>query len=135
MTENLYIPSSGPMQRPESVEQAAEVLKEQTFPAPNTQKVKFHTREFTSVCPKTGQPDFGEVTIEYTPDGLCLESKSVKFYLWAFREHGAFTEQLASQIADDVQAAIDPREVTVTVLQWPRGGVGLQAVATRTKEG
>lgn len=134
MTNSLYIPTSGPMNRPDSTEQAAKVLAEQAFDAPNVQVVTFTSSEFTSVCPITGQPDFGTVSIEYQPEAKCLESKSVKFYLWAYRNEGAFCESLAARIADDVVSAIQPRHVKVTVVQTPRGGIGLTAVAERSSE-
>ena len=134
MTNSLYIPTSGPMNRPDSTEQAAKVLVEQAFDAPNVQVVTFTSSEFTSVCPITGQPDFGTVSIEYQPGAKCLESKSVKFYLWAYRNEGAFCESLAARIADDVVSAIQPRHVKVTVVQTPRGGIGLTAVAERSSE-
>ena len=134
MTNSLYIPTSGPMNRPASTEQAAKVLAEQAFDAPNVQVVTFTSSEFTSVCPITGQPDFGTVSIEYQPGAKCLESKSVKFYLWAYRNEGAFCESLAARIADDVVSAIQPRHVKVTVVQTPRGGIGLTAVAERSSE-
>ena len=122
------------MNRPASTEQAAKVLAEQAFDAPNVQVVTFTSSEFTSVCPITGQPDFGIVSIEYQPGAKCLESKSVKFYLWAYRNEGAFCESLAARIADDVVSAIQPRHVKVTVVQTPRGGIGLTAVAERSSE-
>lgn len=130
-TASLYIPTSGPMKRPESVEQAAQVLAEQAFPAPDVQLVSFASSEFTSLCPITGQPDFGTIGIEYQPDQKCLESKSVKFYLWAYRNEGAFCESLAARIADDIVRAIEPRRVKVTVTQTPRGGLSLHAIAER----
>lgn len=133
MTEkkDRYIPTSGPMPRPESPHEAAKELADQAFKAPmGLGEITFHTKEFTSVCPKTGQPDYGEVEICYVPSDKCLESKSVKFYLWSYREHGAYTETLAFLIARDVMMAISPRSLRVTVTQYPRGGVGLKAVAT-----
>ncbi len=100
----------------------------ETFPAPTgLSSVKFCTEEFTSLCPVTGQPDFCTVTIEYKPDSLCLESKSLKLYLWTFREHGAFCEALACEIAQDIAAAIAPSAIVVTVAQRPRGGISLEA--------
>ena len=87
--------------------------------------------EFTSICPKTGQPDFGTVTIEYEPAKLCIESKSLKYYLWSYRNEGAFNESLAAQIADDVVYAIKPKSLTVRVTQSVRGGIALVAEARR----
>src|SRR3954469_6803074 len=106
------LPSTGPIPRPENPQEAREVLKAEAFPAPNTQLVTLMGTEFTSICPKTGQPDFGSVTIEYEPNTLCIESKALKYYLWSYRNEGAFCEALAAQIADDVVYAIAPHAVT-----------------------
>jgi 7-cyano-7-deazaguanine reductase len=119
--------------RPENPDEAREVLKAEAFDAPNVQQVTLETHEFTSLCPKTGQPDFGTVTIEYTPSRRCLESKALKYYLWSFRNEGAFCESLAARIADDVVYAIEPWSVKVQVTQTPRGGIGLVATALRTR--
>ena len=73
------LPAVGPLPRPESVEQAREMLKTESFPAPDVQVVTMEATEFTSVCPRTGQPDFGSVSIEYVPGERCLESKALKF--------------------------------------------------------
>ena len=127
------LPRSGPLPRPESPEEAREVLKAEAFDAPDVQQVTMESHEFTSLCPKTGQPDFGTVTIEYTPAHRCLESKAVKYYLWSFRDQGAFCEALAARIADDVVYAIQPWSVKVSVTQTPRGGIGLVATALRTR--
>ncbi len=132
MNNDLYIPTSGPMKRPESPEQAAQVLAEQAFEAPNVQRISITTSEFTSVCPITGQPDFGSVSIEYQPGAKCLESKAVKFYLWSFRNEGSFCESLAARIADDIVNAIAPRYLKVTLTQTPRGGLGIAVVAERS---
>ncbi|MDQ0158135.1 preQ(1) synthase [Alkalibacillus sp. S2W] len=134
MSENYYLPRSGPMPRPESVEHGREILKEEAFPAPNVQTVSFNALEFTAVCPKTGQPDFGRVEISYTPNEKCIESKSFKFYLWSFRDQGAFCESLAAQIADDFVYAIDPLHVEVTVHQSARGGIELSTKAVRDRD-
>ncbi|WP_458412039.1 preQ(1) synthase [Schinkia sp. CFF1] len=131
MKENYYLPRSGPMPRPTSVEEAREVLKNESFPAPNVQEITFRALEFTAVCPKTGQPDFGRVEISYVPNEKCIESKSLKFYLWSYRDHGAYCESLAANIADDVVYAIHPKRVAVTVYQTARGGIELQTTAIR----
>ncbi len=84
------LPASGPLPKPESPREAREVLKAEAFPAPNVRLVTLTGTEFTSICPKTGQPDFGTVIIEYEPAKLCIESKSLKYYLWSYRvTHGA----------------------------------------------
>lgn len=128
---NYYLPTSGPMPRPKSTDEARNVLKAESFDAPNVQEVKFRALEFTAVCPKTGQPDFGKVEITYVPNQKCIESKSLKFYLWSFREEGAYCESLAATIADDFVYAIDPKRVEVTVYQSARGGIELTTTAIR----
>ena len=117
--------------RPENPREAREVLKAEAFAAPNTQLVTLTGTEFTSLCPKTGQPDFGTVTIEYEPAKLCIESKALKYYLWSYRNEGAFCEALAAQIADDVVYAIKPKSVKVWVTQNVRGGIAIVAEASR----
>ena len=79
--------------------------------------------EFTSVCPKTGQPDFGEILIEYIPDQLCIELKSLKFYLQSYRNTGVFYEKLTNEILDDLSAACGPKWMRVTSSFTPRGGI------------
>src|SRR5438309_4694185 len=125
------LPTTGPLPKPKSPDEAREVLKAEAFPAPNTQRVALTATEFTSICPRTGQPDFGSVEIEYQPEERCLESKALKYYLWAFRDEGAFCESLAARIADDVVYAIAPRALRVRVHQHVRGGIALGAEAQR----
>ena len=79
--------------------------------------------EFTSMCPKTGQPDFGTLTIIYVPDRLCFELKSLKLYLQQFRNHGAFYERVTNHILDDLVAATQPRWMTIVADFTPRGGI------------
>jgi 7-cyano-7-deazaguanine reductase len=133
MTDKL--PRGGPLPRPKNPEEAREVLKTEAFPAPNVQSVTLTAVEFTSVCPRSGQPDFGSVVIEYTPGERCLESRALKYYLWSYRDEGAFCETLAGRIADDVIYAIAPRRVRVTVNQSVRGGIAIVAVAERGRGG
>lgn len=102
----------------------------EVFPKPDgVDTVLMESDEVTSLCPVTGQPDWETVTIEYAPDKACIESKSLKLYLWSFREDGVFCEALAAQIARDVDEACSPLWVEVTVAQKPRGGVKLVAKA------
>ncbi len=96
---------------------------------PHVTSVSFRSAELTSLCPVTGQPDFATVLIEYRPRTLCLESKSLKLYLWTFREQRMFAEQLADTIARDVFKALSPHHCTVTLTQNVRGGLQLTAVA------
>jgi 7-cyano-7-deazaguanine reductase len=128
---NERLPATGPLPRPENPREARGVLKAEAFPAPSVQLVTMTATEFTSLCPKTGQPDFGTVIIEYQPRERCIESKSLKYYLWSYRNEGAFCESLAAQIADDVVYAIEPRAVTVRVTQNVRGGISIVAEASR----
>jgi 7-cyano-7-deazaguanine reductase len=117
--------------RPSDPDAAREILRAEAFPAPNVQHIVLEALEFTSICPRTGQPDFGSVTIEYTPAERCIESKALKYYLWSFRDVGAFCESLAARIADDVVYAIQPKTVKVEVHQSVRGGIAISAVAER----
>jgi 7-cyano-7-deazaguanine reductase len=98
----------------------------ETFPNPNPQRdytIEIVCPEFTSVCPKTGQPDFGTLTIRYVPDTRCVELKSLKFYLQQFRNQGVFYETLTNQILDDLAAVVRPRRMTLTAAFTPRGGI------------
>lgn len=97
-----------------------------TFENPAPQRdyvIRHEAPEFTSRCPKTGQPDFGTVVIEYTPDALCVELKSLKFYLQHFREAGIFYEAVTNRILDDLVAALAPRWLRVETHWRPRGGM------------
>ncbi|WP_423926338.1 preQ(1) synthase [Candidatus Palauibacter sp.] len=125
------LPASGPLPRPRDPEEGREVLRAEAIPAPQVQRVVLRALEFTSLCPKTGQPDFGRVTIDYVPGERLLESKALKFYLWSFRDEGEFCETLAARIADDVVFAIAPRWVRVMVEQDARGGIEIVATAER----
>lgn len=88
--------------------------------------------EFTSICPITGQPDFGAIEIEYIPDTLCIESKSLKLYLFSFRNHGAFHEEVVNRVLDDVVEACKPRTAVVRGDFNPRGGIAIQVEASYT---
>jgi 7-cyano-7-deazaguanine reductase len=104
----------------------------ETFPAPDgCTRVRFTTDELTSICPITGQPDFSSLEIDYQPAERCVESKSLKLYLWGFRERAAFAEALAVEIADEVVRAAGPTRVRVVVTQHVRGGIVTEATAER----
>ena len=90
--------------------------------------------EFTSVCPKTGQPDFGELTIKYVPDRKCVELKSLKMYLQRFRNHGVFYEHITNRILDDLVAVCHPRDMTVIAAFTPRGGIRTTVTARFTAQ-
>jgi 7-cyano-7-deazaguanine reductase len=85
--------------------------------------------EFTSVCPKTGQPDFGTLTISYVPDRRCVELKSLKLYLQQFRNEGIFYEHATNRILDDLVAAIEPRQMRLVAAFTPRGGITTSVTA------
>lgn len=135
MTDTERLPGKGALPEPESPAQARELLAAEAFSAPDVQRVVLTATEFTSICPRSGQPDFGSVVIEYTPRELCLESKSLKVYLWSYREVPAFCEALAGRIADDVMSAISPLSLRVEVHQNVRGGIGIVATAERSASG
>jgi 7-cyano-7-deazaguanine reductase len=84
--------------------------------------------EFTSLCPKTGQPDFGQITIEYCPDKFCIELKSLKFYMQSYRNKGIFYESLTNKILDDLTNKSKPRYMKVTSRFTPRGGITTEVV-------
>ncbi len=91
--------------------------------------------EFTSLCPMTGQPDFGTIVIHYVPHTLCVESKSLKLYLGSYRNHGAFHEDCVNRIADDLFARLAPRYLRVFGDFRPRGGIAIRPLALRVAGG
>ena len=96
------------------------------FENPNAQRdyvIEHVSEEFTSVCPKTGHPDFGEVTLTYCPDGLCVELKSLKLYYQAFRNEGIFYEAVTNKIAEDLASAMSPRWMSIRTDWRGRGGI------------
>ena len=108
-----------------------------TFANPKPERdydIHFEAPEFTCLCPKTGQPDFATIRIHYVPDELCVELKSLKLYLWSFRDEGHFHEAVTNQILDDLVAAVDPRHITVEGAFWVRGGITTTVMATHDKQ-
>jgi 7-cyano-7-deazaguanine reductase len=102
------------------------------FPAPSgCTHVRFSTDEVSSMCPVTEQPDLSRVVIEYVPAELCVESKSLKLYLWRFRDQPVFAEALAVEIADEIWTSARPSWVRVVVTQRPRGGIELETTSER----
>lgn len=100
------------------------------FPAPEgCTRVRFTTEEIASICPVTGQPDLSSMVIDYLPDGHCVESKSLKLYLWSFRDRAVFAEALAAEVAREVMGTARPHWVEVTVTQRPRGGISIQTTS------
>jgi len=127
------IPIHGNMTRPADPSDAIqEVEKGKVKWSGGNLKVSVSTEEFTSVCPTTGQPDFNTITIIYKPDKFYVESKTMKFYLWSYREHGAHCETLAKEIAEDIFSAIEPFSIEAIVNQFPRGG--LKIISNYKKE-
>lgn len=105
----------------------------ETFDNPKPERdyeIHFDCPEFTCLCPLTGQPDFGHIAIVYVPDRLCVELKSLKLYLWSFRDEGAFHEAVTNQILDDLVAATSPRRIEVTASFNVRGGIRTDVVAS-----
>jgi 7-cyano-7-deazaguanine reductase len=110
----------------------------ETFPNPRpgrAYEIRFDCPEFTCLCPKTGQPDFATIRIRYVPDALCVELKSLKLYLWSFREQGAFHEAVTNRILDDLVAAVQPQQMTVEGDFWVRGGIHTVVVASHEAAG
>lgn len=104
----------------------------ETFPNPNPGRNYTITHvcpEFTSVCPKTGQPDFAEMVVEYIPDGLCIELKSLKIYYFSFRQQGIYFEAVVNRILDELSGACSPRWMRVTGNFNVRGGISSVVVA------
>ncbi len=105
----------------------------ETFDNPRPERdytIQFECPEFTCLCPLTGQPDFATIRIEYVPDKTCVELKSLKLYLWSFRNQGAFHEAVTNQILDELVEKTQPRRMTVTGAFWVRGGITTTVVAT-----
>lgn len=106
----------------------------EVFDAPaDVTVVRFRNDELASMCPVTQQPDLSSVTIEYQPDRWCVESKSLKLYLWGFRDRAVFAEALAAEIAREIMTSAEPHRVRVTLTQRPRGGIEVEAVAELTR--
>jgi 7-cyano-7-deazaguanine reductase len=110
----------------------------EVFPNPKPSRdytIQIESPEFTCLCPKTGQPDFATLLLEYIPDQRCVELKSWKLYLWSFRDQGGFHEDLSNRIVDDLVAALEPRFLRLTAKFNVRGGVYTNVVVEHTAEG
>ena len=108
-----------------------------TFENPSPHRdyvIRHECPEYTAICPVTGQPDFGTIVVIYTPDRLCVELKSLKLYLWSFRDEGHYFEQVTNQILEDLVRAVSPRRMTVIGRFNVRGGVS-STVAARYARG
>lgn len=110
----------------------------ETFENPvQTRDYRIHMEipEFTCLCPKTGQPDFARLTLDYIPDKKCIELKSLKLYIWSYRDEGTFHEAVTNQILDDLVAAMKPRFIRLTSKFYVRGGIFTNVVAEHRKKG
>ncbi|MBM4197339.1 MAG: NADPH-dependent 7-cyano-7-deazaguanine reductase QueF [Gammaproteobacteria bacterium] len=110
----------------------------ESFPSPSRDRdytIRIRTQEFTCLCPKTGQPDFATITLEYVPDLLCVELKSLKLYYWSYRNEGAFHEAVTNRIRDDLVARIAPRFLRLTADFNVRGGLCTSVRAEYRKPG
>ena len=106
--------------------------KLETFENPNPERdytIRIDIPEFTCLCPRTGQPDFATLKLEYVPDQLCVELKSLKLYIWSFRDEGAFHEAVTNKILNDLVIATKPRFMRLTAIFNVRGGVYTTVVA------
>ena len=97
--------------------------------------IRLEIPEFTCLCPLTGQPDFAALTLEYVPDALCVELKSLKLYFWSFRNEGAFHETVSNRILDDLTGLLAPRFLRLTAAFRVRGGIATTVVVQHRKEG
>jgi 7-cyano-7-deazaguanine reductase len=109
----------------------------ETFPNPQPARdytIRIRMPEFTCLCPKTGQPDFAELLLEYVPEALCVELKSLKLYIWSFREQGAFHEAVTNEMLADLVGATQPRFMRLTAEFKVRGGIYTTVVAEHRAE-
>ena len=97
--------------------------------------IRMRLPEFTCLCPKTGQPDFATMHLEYVPDSLCIELKSLKNYIWSFRDHGVFHEAVTNQILSDLVAVLTPRFMRLTAEFNVRGGICTTVIAEHRQPG
>ena len=110
----------------------------ETFANPQVERdytIRMRIPEFTCLCPRTGQPDFAQLALEYVPDRRCVELKSLKLYVWSFRDRGAFHEAVTNEIADHLHAAVEPRFLRLTAHFNVRGGIHTTVVAERRQPG
>ena len=110
----------------------------ETFANPAPERdytIRMRIPEFTCLCPKTGQPDFATLLLEYVPDRSCVELKSLKLYIWSFRDEGHFHEDVTNRILDDLVRAVKPRFMRLTARFYVRGGIFTNVVAEHRKKG
>ena len=115
--------------------QPSKTLEHFPNPAPDRDyEIEFDCPEFTCLCPLTGQPDFAHFKITYVPDQKCVELKSLKLYLWSYRNEGAFHERVTNEILDDLVKACSPRRMKVFGHWWVRGGITTDVTVTYEKK-
>lgn len=110
----------------------------QTFPSPSPQRdfvIHIEIPEFTCLCPLTGQPDFAHFTLDYIPNEHCVELKSLKLYMWSYRDQNAFHEAVTNKILDDLVAATSPRYMRLTARWYVRGGIYTNVIVDHRAEG
>ena len=130
------VASSRPVRSKKSQAAAGSALETFANPQPGRDyTVRMRCPEFTCLCPKTGQPDFATINIEFVPNRLCVELKSLKLYLWSFRDQGAFHEAVTGRILDDLVGAMAPRFLRVTAEFLVRGGIYTSVVAEHRMPG
>ena len=124
------------MSAPASRAQPSTVLE--TFPNPQRERdytIRMSIPEFTCLCPRTGQPDFATLELEYVPDATCVELKSLKLYIWSFRDRGAFHEAVTNEILEHLVAAVAPRFMRLTARFNVRGGIYTSVIAEHRQAG
>jgi 7-cyano-7-deazaguanine reductase len=128
-----------PFEQPETNDMASQPSKElETFDNPYPERdyhIHMEVPEFTCLCPKTGQPDFATLILDYIPDQKCVELKSLKMYMWSYRNEGAFHEAVTNHILNDLAAATEPRFMRLTAKFYVRGGIFTNVVAEHRKPG
>jgi len=110
----------------------------ETFPNPRPEHdytIRMRIPEFTCLCPKTGQPDFATLQLEYVPDRACVELKSLKLYIWSFRDRGAFHEAVTNEIADHLARTVSPRFLRLEARFKVRGGIYTRVIVERRQDG
>ncbi|MBS0497510.1 MAG: NADPH-dependent 7-cyano-7-deazaguanine reductase QueF [Proteobacteria bacterium] len=110
----------------------------ETFPNPMTSRdyhIHMEIPEFTCLCPKTGQPDFATLILDYVPDKKCIELKSLKLYIWSYRDEGVFHEAVTNKILDDLVAVLKPRYLRIIARFYVRGGIFTNVIVDHRKKG
>jgi 7-cyano-7-deazaguanine reductase len=124
------------MSRQEMTAKPTKQLETFVNPAPQRDfHIHMEIPEFTCLCPKTGQPDFAVIYLDYVPDKLCVELKSLKLYMWSYRNEGAFHEAVTNKLLDDLAQATKPRFMRITAKWYVRGGVFTNVIAEQRKKG